>query len=126
MEEKTKRLKNVNKLVKVIGHNGRHFFWSEKNSRFAKMILKNHRLYWVDEHTGKHVYLHYKYWNRGFSNGGTLRQLVNYLKNYVMTGEKIPKQFLGPWPSWYCDGDPWGYGKKMIKIRKKATELGMY
>jgi hypothetical protein len=64
-----------------------------------------------------------KYEWRGFSEGGTLRSLVEQLRDYIRTGKQVHPQSFGPWPQWYCDGDLWGYGDDMQQVRDKAISL---
>lgn len=123
-EERMDRINKVNELTKLIGDLGRRFFFHK--GTYAQMVIDERgRLYWQDQYTNKRIYLHYRYWKRGFTNGGTLRHLVNMFKRYVMTGELLP-QLFGPWPEEFCNGDLWGYGKENMKlIREKAQELGL-
>jgi hypothetical protein len=124
--ERNERVEQINELVKLIGGLGRRFFWSEKTGAYAQMICDTRgRLYWQDQYTLELIYLHYRYWSKGFTNGGTMRHCVNMFKRYVMTGKSLPPIF-GPWPDSICDGDLWGYGKEnMIIIRRRARELGL-
>lgn len=124
--ERQERADKVNQLVRVIGQHGRKFFFDSRKKSYAQMIVgENGRLWWRDENTGKSIYLHYKYWGRGFSNGGTLRSLVNDLKQWVMSGQPLPERVFGPWPKWYSNGDLWGYGSDMETVRQLALELGL-
>lgn len=124
LRERRQRATKVNELVKVIGTNGRCFFCHKDT--FAEMVVDdNCRLWWRDEWRGTMIYLHYKFWGVGFSNGGTLRSLVNNFKDFVMTERPLPEKVFGPWPSWYSNGDPWGYGSGMQVVRQKALELGL-
>ena len=61
---------------------------------------------------------------KGFSHGGTLKALVQYLKRYIWDGEKLPAGSLGPWPH-YGDEGLWGYGEDMMAIMELAEGLGM-
>lgn len=126
--QRLERLERVNELIVFIGRLGRRFFYSKSKRRYAQMYMNDSgRLFWLDDYTGKLIYLHYKYWGKAseFSHGGTMRHLINMLKRYVMTGELLP-QVLGPWPEEFCNGDLWGYGKENMElIRKKAQELGL-
>lgn len=122
----SRRLDAVNELVKFIGNNGRRFFFDPRKNTYAHMsIFGDNRLYWVDEGSGKSIYLHYKYWGKGFTNGGTLKSLVDHFRRFVVTGQMLPEEILGPWPSWYGNGDLWGYGESMRDVRAKAAELGL-
>ena len=118
------RLNKVNDLVKTIADNGRGFF--RHKDRYAYMEMDDRkRLWWVDECKGSKIYLHYRYWGaRKFSNGGTLHNLVDAFKNFVMTGDLINRHHFY-WPSFYSQGDAWGYGQDMKLVRDAAQELQM-
>lgn len=83
------------------------------------------RVWFVDAYSGKRIYTHYNGEWRGFTNGGTMRSLVNLLRDFIMDGEPRNTSLLGPWPDWYCDGDLWGYGDAMTEVREAATRLGV-
>ncbi|WP_237133758.1 hypothetical protein [Pseudohongiella sp. O18] len=118
------RIENVNALVKVIGDCGRHFFKYE--GRYASIEVDDRgRAWWIDQYTEKRIYMHYSGRWRGFSNGGTLRDLAKDLREYVVKGTRVPTHHFGPWPDWYCGGDPWGYGKDMETVREAARSLGV-
>lgn len=125
--ERLERISRVNELTRMIGDLGRGFFLDKETNVYAQMHTDSRsRLYWRDHHTQKSIYLHYRYWKKGFTGGGTLRHLVNMFKEYVMTGELLPSAVFGPWPETFCNGDLWGYGKENMRtIRELAGELGM-
>ena len=128
LRNRQNRVNAVNELVIVIARNGRNFFYRKSEKRYAKMIMKqNGRLYWVDDFTGDELYLHGNSFSstRNFSHGETLKELVKSLKEFVMTGEKL-HYGLGPWPDWICNGDLWGYGDDMLKVRDAAYSLGIF
>ena len=127
MQSLANRANRANELIETIADRGREFFSHPDRhgvSRFE--VATNSRIWFVDGYTGKRIYLHYKYWGREFSEGGTLRDLVNALKIYIVTGATIPAGHFGPWPHWILDSDLWGYGlDNMETIRAKAAELGI-
>lgn len=119
------RVQNVNQLIKVIGDGGRNFF--KHKDRYASMEIDcRGKIWWVDDYTEKRIYTHYEFgrW-RGFSHGGTLRDLVRALRNYVTKGEPVPTFHFGPWPEHFCNGDLWGYGDYMDRVRDSACNLGI-
>lgn len=126
MDKKTERAKKVNQLLEAIAERGRGFFNYPKRygvSRFD--VDARGRVWFVDGWTGKRIYLHYKYWGKGFSEGGTLKSLVDALMKFIRDGEMVPASHLGPWPEWVCGGDLWGYGDDMQAVRERAAELGI-
>lgn len=116
---KKEKIETSNKMIKIISDHGRRFFYYRGDVGYFK--TKNKRLYFVDEFTKKEIYLYYRYWS--FHHGGTLRALVNALKEYIMNRAEFPLNHLGPWPEYLCGGDPWGYGKEMETVRNKCAEL---
>lgn len=123
MKEATKhdRLEIANQFIKIIASHGRKFF--NINGQIAYMKIKAGHVYWVDEYSQKEIYLSYKYWSKGFTNGGTLRELVKALRLYVLGRRDFPISYLGPWPENLCDGDLWGYGESMEQVRIEALKL---
>lgn len=120
---KQQRADNANRLVEVIASCGRRFF--RHDDAIAGFGLDHRdRIWFTDAYTKRRIYTHYKYEWRGFSNGGTMRRLIEQLRDYISTGE--PQRLaLGPWPSWYCDGDLWGYGDDMEAVRAAARDYGI-
>lgn len=120
------RAKKANELVHAIGHCGRRFFYHlTRVSHFE--VDEFGRVWWHDKYRpGKPVYTHKRggHW-RNFTEGGTLREIVERLRDYIAKGTPVPANRFGPWPEWYCDGDLWGYGQDMQKVRDKAQELGI-
>lgn len=111
----------ANLFLEAIAGCGRGFFGHDgKVSRLE--VDDRGRIWFIDSCSGKRIYTHYRYEWRGFTNGGTMRQLVDHLCTYVRTGE-CPRLNLGPWPDWVCDGDLWAYGDDMEIVRKAASNL---
>jgi hypothetical protein len=122
------RLLCVNALVTVIAVHGRRFFSWDDLVDFMEMDVRG-RLWWNQRWNGKRLYLHGPgptILRRGFSHGGTLRELVLCLREYVLTGKRIWRGGLGPWkhhPD--ADGGLWGYGEEMQVVRVVARSLGI-
>lgn len=122
MINKVERINQVNKLITYISSIGRRFF--NDDYKVSCMFLKNGRVWFYDSYSGKNIYTHYSGRWRGFTHGGTMRNLIIEFKNYIMTGNKINPNYFGPFPEWMCGGDLWGYGKENMElIRNKAIEL---
>ena len=95
------RLGHANDLIKAISEHGRRFFWNETNQRMARLELsESGRLYWIDDYKGTRVFTGeirggYEHrWN-GFSHGGTLKDMVRAMRDYVAKGEKINAGAIG-------------------------------
>lgn len=124
--DKQQRLEKANQLIKSIAQCGRQFFYNKEHDRTASIELDPRgRIWWIDDYTGTRIYTHYSHRWRGFSHGATMRTLVEHLRNYVFKGTLLPEGIFGPWPQWYSQGDPWGYGDDMQKVRKAAADLGL-
>jgi hypothetical protein len=117
---KQERLEIINKLIKFISEKGRRFFYCK--GQIAYMKLKNNRIYFVDDYTGKEVYAYPSYNDRkGFSHGGTLWGLVNDFREFISKGEfSNGKHGYGGLYSPH-----WGYPEEdMQAIRQYAKEIG--
>lgn len=121
--EERSRLRQANDLLRVIASTGRKFFrWRGRVAHFE--LGKRGHVMFVDHYNGKRMLVRYlgTSWP-GFTSGGTMRELVSRLGAYVKRGEKLPSRILGPWPDWICDGDLWGYGADMEKVREAGNPL---
>ena len=113
------RLKQANEFIKIISDHGRRFF--RFNSNIAKLKLINNRVWFVDDFTEKMIYTHYNGRWKKFSHGGTLKQFIINLKNYIMFNKQF--KMLYKYPSWYPD--PWAYGKDKKIIVDAGKQLGI-
>lgn len=122
MSIKHERITEANKLIETISSYGRRFFYNERNDRVAYMLIgpRGH-IYFVDDYSGKAIYVAYNgRWN-GWSHGGTLRDLVKELANYVRTGEQLSPNWIGP--QRFNDSNIWGYAEdEMAKCRAEAAK----
>ena len=123
-ENREQRLRNANALLVVIAYHGRHFFLHAGKVSYLE-IAENGRVWFHDSYSQRKVYTHTNGRWRGFTEGGTLRSLVQELKDYVVHGRTLSTRKLGPWPAWICEGDLWGYGEEMRTVRQVAQALGM-
>lgn len=126
MSDKRDRIDKVNQMIRAIGDRGRRFFYSKSKDRYASVEVDHRgRVWWIDDYTGRRIYTHYRYRWQGFSHGGTLQDLVGHFRDFIAKGKPVPARCFGPWPSYYCDGDLWGYGEDMEAVRVAAKELGI-
>ncbi len=131
MKNKEERIQKVNQLIQTIALCGRKFFSTAKFNRISRFELaENGRLYFWDKYTNERLPLSHnksRRWEQYFTEGGTLKRLVEQLANHIKTGKPITNQYVfGPWEDWMCKGDLWGYGDDMEIVRKSAKELGIY
>ncbi len=119
---KAQRLATANAIIVAISQHGRGFF-SHKGrvSRFE--VAPNGRLWYRDGYTDKLIYVAYRKsrW-RGFTEGGTLREFIENLADYIVRNAPIRNHF-GPWPEWLCGGDLWAYGGAMSDLRSQLALL---
>lgn len=112
------RARKANALILTIGDNGRNFFKHKGTYGFFKVDDRG-RVWFFDKYTKRMIYTHYRGRWRYFSDGGTLQSLVVSLSKWIKTGKMLNRPF-GPWPDYICDGDLWGYGDSMNRIRRQA------
>lgn len=119
--EKQQRLIEANRIIKVIASHGRRFFFCKEKNTFAEFYFDDHGILWLrDEYTQKSIYVCCNGRWRYFSNGGTLRDIIRALRDYIRLNEPLNAGIFGPWANWICDRDLWGYGKpEMAKLREE-------
>jgi hypothetical protein len=130
---KHERVQLANEVIKIISLHGRRFFSmasdvqnpteQQCNTR-SYFYLQAGRLFFIDKYTQKRIYPHYRGHWHNFSDGGTLRRVVDMLRNFISgKSESIDIRYFGPFESWYCGGDPWAYGSDMEVIRNEIERL---
>jgi len=116
------RAETANDMLRIISEHGRRFFQHEGQvARFH--VGPRRRVRFEDAYSGNLIYTHYAGRWRGFTEGGTLRCLVEALRDYIMGRRGLPLDHLGPWPVWLCGGDLWAYGDDMAMVRQRCAEL---
>jgi len=118
--EKDERLAHANALIKTISSYGRRFFYNARHNRVAEMVIapKGH-IHFIDDYSGNAIYVAYNGHWRGWSHGGTLRDLVKRLAEYIRTGEPLSINWIGP--QRFDDSNIWGYAEEeMAKCRAEA------
>lgn len=117
---KTERIRHANAVIEEISKVGRRFFWSERHGHVSRFDATDAgRLYLLDKCTNERVHLIADRPWPTFTEGGTLRRLIEDLADYIRTGKAINPRHFGPWPRWICDGDLWGYGEAMGPLRER-------
>jgi hypothetical protein len=122
-QDRLTRIQNANALIELIASTGRHFFCGTEDIGRFDLDGRN-RLRYRDPWNGAMIYPASNGW-RKFSEGGTMRAVIETLAHHINTGYVTPSNIFGPWPSWISEGDPWGYGADMDGVREKARELGI-
>lgn len=142
--QKQERLEHANALLRIIGSYGRRFFWyggsnvyDEKTGkatfvpadRYAKFELRRGYLYFIDEYSQKAIYLHKTGFRnnwRGFNQGGTMRSLVESIRDYITEGTPVPRWKIVIKQLGHTDlvDNIWGYKvEDATKVRELAYAL---
>lgn len=140
LQAKQARAAEANRVVEAISNHGRRFFYCGPGSdpseggarakkcpegRVARFEVDERGAIWFrDDYSWERIYVAYEgRWKR-FSHGGTLKSLVQALRDYIRTGEPIAPGWFGPWDEWIARGDLWGYGvEEMERLRAVIRTL---
>lgn len=127
--QKHQRAEHVNQVIKIIADHGRRFFYSQSVDRYASMEVDQRGMVWyIDNYTGKRIFTHETVWGgkwRGFSHGGTLKDLIKKFRDYIRTGEPLHPGYLGP--ERFNDTNVWGYDEEgMRAVREHAGGLPVF
>lgn len=120
MNPKQERAEHANQLIAAIARHGRKFFYCESKNRTASMEVDSRGKVWfIGDYTGNRIYTHHEGRWRGFSHGGTLKLLVQLMRDYIRTGEQIRLHSIAP-NRGQMDGnrDMWGYGAEACAALK--------
>lgn len=114
------RCEYANQLIQIISSYGLCHFYSKKYDRVAHMSYDG-KVYLHDE-SGAVIEVRTQSKWQGFSHGGTLRDLVIQLRNYIMRAERIDPAYIG------IDlrkgtGNVWGYSIPQIRLCREAAML---
>jgi hypothetical protein len=116
--EREARIKKANEFIEVVASCGRKFFRYENRVAYFFTDPRG-RLWFRDAYTYKAIYVCYKYDWRGFSNGGTLRALIQSLRDYIRFGKPIWLGYFDPMRNGECY---WAYGHGNMAIVRDAAE----
>lgn len=126
---KRQRVEHVNQAIRIIADHGRRFFYSQSVNRYASMeVDARGKVWFIDDYSGKRVFTHDTVWGarwRGFTHGGTLKDMVKAFRDYVCTGEPLHPGYLGP--ERFNDSNIWGYDEEgMQAVREQAGALPVF
>lgn len=123
MSIKAERAEHANQLIQAIASHGRKFFWCKSKSRTSSIeVDARGKVWFIDDYTGKRIYTHYEGHWRGLSHGGTLKYLIEAMRDYISKGQKISIRQIAP-NRGEMDGnrDMWGYGYEACAALKLAV-----
>lgn len=125
---KRQRCEQVNQAIQIIASHGRRFFYSASKQTYASMeVDERGRVWYIDYSSHKRIYTHPTPWNkwRGFSSGGTLRNVVEGFRDFILTGKPLDPYYLGP--ERFNGENIWGYPDgEMQKVRDQAGALPVF
>lgn len=128
---KQQRCEQVNAVIQIIGAYGRRFFYNAQFDRYAHCeVDARGRVWFFDDFTNARIYTHRggfgNKW-RGFSHGGTLRDLVERFRDYITKGTQLPQGILGLDRIRLTDGNVWGYEQQALqRVRTEAGPLPVF
>jgi len=111
----------ANQLLEVIAKHGRRFFYCPKTERVARLVYDT-KVHLIDAKTGTKIVLRNNGSWTGFSHGGTLRELVTMMRDYVTKGTRIGMHFIGMERT-FGDGNIWGYPADALQACREAASL---
>lgn len=115
------RIDHANELIRLIATYGRKFF-EHKGFVSTLELGKNGRVFFVDYYTQRRIDTHKSGDWRGFTSGGTLRGLVEQMRDYVKKGNPIPLDYIGLYRG--NGTNIWGYEEDEIrKLRAAVSDL---
>jgi hypothetical protein len=115
---KKERLDHANKVICAISSHGRRFFYHEGRTASLEMDIGG-KIWLLDEYSQKRVNTHKRGGWLEFSHGGTLRNIIETLRDYIMAGDPLPGAWIGP-SCGYGAGDVWGYGHEALAAVRAA------
>lgn len=124
---KQERLEHANQLILIIARHGRRFFYHKGSDTTARLELDHRgRVWFIDHFTKARVYTHPATFGndwRGFTHGGTMRGLVEAMRDYIRTGRRVPLNWLGP-QRLNDQSNIWGYeSEAMSAVRAEGIAL---
>ncbi|WP_397448193.1 hypothetical protein [Pseudomonas sp. NA-150] len=126
---KQQRTEHVNQVIRIIADHGRRFFYSQASNRYASMEVDlRGKVWFIDDYSGKRIFTHETVWGgrwKGFTHGGTLRDLIKAFRDYIRTGEPLHPGYLGP--ERFDDSNIWGYDEAGMKdVREQAGVIPVF
>ena len=113
------RARKANRLICVIATTGRCLL--RYRDRVARLeVSPRGRVFLVDYYTGRRIDTHRSGAWRGWTGGGTMKELMEAFRVFICTGKGLHPEAFGPHTA-----DMWAYGLAMRTVRDTAKELGI-
>ncbi len=115
------RMETANKIIAIIAKYGRHFFSENSDHRELKPdpFIAHFEadaageLWFIDAHARGRVLVRLNDRWRRFSGGGTLRAVVEMLRDHIAEDRQLR----------YCFAEYWGYGEDMRKVADEVDAV---
>ncbi|WP_272962304.1 hypothetical protein [Alcanivorax jadensis] len=124
MNDQQERLNSVNEFIQIIAICGRKFF-RHKGNVSAMELDEQGRVWFIDDYTGHRIYTHYKHEWQSFTSGGTMKRLVEFFRDHIVSGDTLNPRYFEINKMW-CSGHPWGYPHgDLAMLDREARRLGI-
>lgn len=125
---KSERLEHANALIQAISNHGRRFFYCVSTGQTSRMELDERgRVWFIDDYTGTRINVASKRRWIGFSHGGTLRDLVEAMRDYIQRGDLLHPEHIAPTRINPENGNIWGYSAEAAAaLREEAYKLPLF
>lgn len=118
----SERADKANEWLRFIGDRGRRFFFHDGRYATLEQDARG-RAWFVDHYSRRRIYTHNERKWRGFTHGGTLRGVVEVLRDYIRHGHRFNPGYFTNIKGY---GHVWGYSlKDMTAIRDEGIRLGI-
>lgn len=123
-QDQQQRLKSANEFIRVIASCGRNFLSSNSDLKnksdhpfvcFLELDDRG-RVWFTDRYNKKRIYTHYPGRWRGFSEGGTLKMIIEQLRDFVKKSSTMRAEGFS---------NHWGYGEDILIVKNAAIALGI-
>lgn len=121
------RLQAANQFINVIASHSHQYFRDKSSLRVAVLHLDAKSKVWIqDEYTQRLVNTHVDDDWDGFNHGGNLRNLVQRLRDFVVTGKALGNRYFTPALPEEPENNYWGYDDDSImEVRSEGIRLGV-
>lgn len=114
------RMYLCNRIIEVIAKYGRHFLSSNSDRREPEAnpfiaqfeVDQCGKLWYIDRYKQRPILVRLDKW-RGFSDGGTLRDVIEHMRDHIVEDKPLRLHFA----------EYWGYGEDMQKVAHEVTAL---